>query len=78
ASARNKLAQPIPLIVPKYLSLHTSLQKPVLNQNSMRLGIPKMSLQPRAVCDPIASDHAIRQEIAQKKGAPIGAPSFFA
>jgi hypothetical protein len=34
------------LIVPKYLSFHTSLQKPALNQNQTKIGIPKMSLQP--------------------------------
>lgn len=47
APARHKLAQPLPLIVAENLAFHTSLQKPVLNQNLSRLGIPKMSLQPR-------------------------------
>ncbi|ABF51950.1 hypothetical protein Sala_0226 [Sphingopyxis alaskensis RB2256] len=48
AATGHKLPKPLPLIVPENLAFHTSLQKPVLNQNSRQLGIPKLSLQPRA------------------------------
>jgi hypothetical protein len=34
AASRYELAQPLPSIVPKNFSFHTSLQKPVLNQKS--------------------------------------------
>jgi hypothetical protein len=51
ASAGHKIPQTLPLIVPENLAFHTSLQKPVLNQNSEQMGIPKMSLQPRTVAE---------------------------
>ncbi|HET8611359.1 MAG TPA: hypothetical protein VFL92_01185, partial [Sphingomonas sp.] len=54
ATTRYELAQPLPLIIPKYLALHASLQKPALNQNFDPMGIPKSSLQPSGRDDPMA------------------------
>lgn len=46
--AGNKSAKALPLIVAKNLTVHTGLQKPVLNQSSRPVGILKSSLQTSA------------------------------